>query len=133
MCNIVFGDPAERSRLIVADVARDLCGILWQLANHMGEKAVVRGPEIDEEIPVDLGKILKIDQRVLVIAGKGEAALQRSANKALMIVRGRVQKVAKDFFLRPLPLAGARGCVGVVEFHQQRFGLGHGAAEVRSD
>ena len=130
MCNVIIGDPAEGGWRIVADAARDLCGVLWQMADHVGEKTVVCGPEIDEEIPVNFGEVLQIDERILIVAGKGQAALQSSADKALMVVRGRVEQVAEDFLFGPLPFARARGCVGVVQLHEQRFGLGHGTAEV---
>jgi hypothetical protein len=53
----------------------------------VSQKAIVRGPEIDQEVPVDFGKILQIDQRILFVPGKCEAALQRGADKSLMVVR----------------------------------------------
>src|SRR5882724_2902663 len=103
------------------------------MPNYVGEKAIVAGPEIDQEIPVNLGKILQVHQRILVIAGKGEAALQRGADEALMVVGSRVEQVAEDFFFGPFVRAWTRGGVGVIELQQQRFGLGHGAAKIGSD
>src|SRR5579884_1018435 len=41
--------------------------------------------------------------------------------------------MAKDFFLRPFAGRGTRSSIGIVQFQQQRFGLGHSAAEIRSD
>ncbi len=64
------GDPAERGRWIVADIAGDFCGVFRQLADHMGKETIVSGPEIDEKIPVYFRKVLEIDQRVLIVAGK---------------------------------------------------------------
>jgi len=99
----------------------------------MGEKSIVRSPEIDQKIPINFGEILQIDERVLFVARKGKAALQRGSDKALMIVGSRVKQVAKDFLLGPLPLSRTHRCVGVIELRQQRFGLGHGAAKVGGD
>src|SRR5215467_1979162 len=99
----------------------------------MDKKAVVGGPEVDQEIPVNVAEALEIDQPGLVISRKGEAALQRGANEALVIVGGRVQQVAEDLLPGPFLFAGTGGGVGVIQLEEQRLGLGHGAAEVGSD
>src|ERR1051326_4543899 len=99
----------------------------------MGEKTVVSCPEIDQQIPVDLGKILQIDQSVLIVAWKVQVALERSADEALMVVRSGVEQVSKNFFFRPFTFGGTCRCVGIVQLHEQRLGLGYGAAEVGSD
>src|SRR5882724_4700995 len=84
------------------------------MPNYVGEKAIVAGPEIDQEIPVNLGKILQVHQRILVIAGKGEAALQRGADEALMVVGSRVEQVAEDFFFGPFVRAWTRAEVSAL-------------------
>src|ERR1051326_6937993 len=101
MGNIVRSNPFERGRLVIADMAGDGGGFRRQAIDYMSEKAVVSGPEINQEIPIHIGKALEIDQGVLVIAGKGERALERGADKTLMVVGSRVQQVAENFFFGP--------------------------------
>src|SRR5262249_28695794 len=99
----------------------------------MGEEAIVGGPEVHQEIPVNVAEALEIDQPGLIIAREGEAALQGGAHEALMVVGGRVKQMAEDLFPGPLLFTGTGGGVGVVQLEKQRLGLGHGAAEIGSD
>src|SRR5260370_800883 len=45
------------------------------------EKAVEGGPEIEQKLPVHLAELLQLDQPVLIVAGKSQAALKRCANE----------------------------------------------------
>src|SRR4029077_16475360 len=103
------------------------------MPNHMREEPIVSRPKIDQEIPVDLREVLQIHERILIITREGEATLQRRANKALWVVGARVKQMAKNLLLCPLPFARTRRCVSVIQFQQQRFGLGHSSAKVRGD
>src|SRR5579863_10039127 len=96
----------------------------------MREEAVVSEPEIEKLGRGQIAKALELDESILRISRKGELALQCGADKALMIVRSRVEKVADDFFARPLFGRAGNSGFRFTEFAQQRLGLAQDIAQV---
>src|SRR5262249_15582156 len=67
----------------------------------MEQMGVVRSPEVNQVIPSGALVLLDADPPLLIVAWKILPLGKLPTHKALVIIRGRVDQVAEDFFLRP--------------------------------
>jgi hypothetical protein len=122
MCDVVVCEEFEGDGIVRADAAGGLelgCG---QMRDHVGEEAVVGGPESDELEPVGGLEMLGADIAILVVAGKVEDRLKGGADETLVVVGGRVDEVAEELLAGPA--AGADGFGAGVVFDLAEDGVG---------
>src|SRR5437867_7281660 len=70
--------------------------------DDVSQLRVVHQPQIDDIPPRAVLIMLQADPRIAIVAGQFETRRKLQTHKALMVVRGRIDKVTQDLLLRPL-------------------------------
>ena len=102
---VIFNEKRERNRFIAADGAGSLQLIGWDAFDDVGDEGVEIGPKFKQwRGTVDVVS-LDCDGFFLLISGEVECRLDQGADKALVIVDGRIHQVSEQLHTPPFPRA----------------------------
>ena len=105
MAKVVFNQKAQGCGLVFADNANGIQAILRDMVDDGGQNLMLHLPPLEQRVPCLPGVAMHTHPSLLRIGRAGVTAFCRGADKALTVVRRRVQQVSHDLFPRPSTVA----------------------------